>query len=87
MRFFTLFVVPFLSGGEDLAALVAATGEHVAAVTGLHALTEAVYLLALPLFGLECSKHLFAPLSVCDISYRPYSISIEDRIERRLRLR
>lgn len=34
-----------------------ATGQYVAAVGRLHALTEAVYLFALPLFGLVGLKH------------------------------
>ena len=48
MRAFVLLLFALLSGGEDLAALVAAAGKHVAAVAGLHALTETVNLFALP---------------------------------------
>lgn len=59
MRAFVLLLCALLSGGEDLAALVAAAGKHVAAVAGLHALTEAVNLFALPFLRLECTKHFF----------------------------
>lgn len=57
MRAFVLLLFALLSGGEDLAALVAAAGKHVAAVAGLHALTETVNLFALPFLRLECTKH------------------------------
>ena len=60
MRAFVLLLFALLSGGEDLAALVAAAGKHVAAVLGLHALAETMHLFALPLFRLKCSKHLFS---------------------------
>lgn len=59
MRAFVLILFALLSGGEDLAALVAAAGKHVAAVAGLHALTETVNLFALPFLRLECTKHFF----------------------------
>ena len=59
MRAFVLLLFALLSGGEDLAALVAAAGKHVAAVAGLHALTETVNLFALPFLRLECTKHFF----------------------------
>ena len=58
MRAFVLLLFALLSGGEDLAALVAAAGKHVAAVAG-HALTETVNLFALPFLRLECTKHFF----------------------------
>ena len=59
MRAFVLLLFALLSGGEDLAALVAAAGKHVAAVAGFHALTETVNLFALPFLRLECTKHFF----------------------------
>ena len=52
MRAFVLLLFALLSGGEDLAALVAA-------VAGFHALTETVNLFALPFLRLECTKHFF----------------------------
>ena len=48
MRAFVLLLFALLSGGEDLAA-----------VAGLHALTETVNLFALPFLRLECTKHFF----------------------------
>ena len=57
MRAFVLLLFALLSGGEDLAALVAAAGKHVAAVAGFHALTETVLHVATAVVRLECPLH------------------------------
>ena len=57
MRAFVLLLFALLSGGEDLAALVAAAGKHVAAVAGLHALTETVLHVTTTVVRLECPLH------------------------------
>jgi hypothetical protein len=44
--------------GNRFAALEPSAGEHLAAVAGLHALTEPVDLAALPLLGLKSTKHV-----------------------------
>ena len=57
-----------LSGGEDLAALCAATVEDLAAALGGHAGAETVGALALQYAGLECSFHDFNPNKVCRVA-------------------
>ena len=57
MRAFVLLLFALLSGGEDLAALVAAAGKHVAAVAGFHALTETVNLGTVTVAGLIGTLH------------------------------
>jgi len=44
--------------GDPLPALQPSASEHVPAVLGLHALTETMYLLALPFLGLVSTKHV-----------------------------
>ena len=51
------------SMGQAVAALSAAAGEHLAAISGTHPLTEAVLLGALALFGLIGTEHLHTPPS------------------------
>jgi len=47
----------FYLRGEFLSALETTTRQNVAAVLGLHALAETVFLLTLPFFGLIGLKH------------------------------
>ena len=51
------------SGAELGSALCSAAGEDLAAVSRLHSFAEAVFFLALELFGLVGTKHLDALLS------------------------
>ena len=51
-------MLAFVGYGEALAAFGAAAGQHVTALSGFHAETEAVLVNALALRGLVCAFHL-----------------------------
>ena len=64
---------------QALSALQTPALQYIATIAGLHTLTEAVHLAALPLFGLIRHEHCFAPLfyrmvnraSLPDVVYYP----------------
>lgn len=58
-----LLAVYFVGYSELLAALCAAGCENATTISGLHALTETVLVVALAVVGLECSFH-FAFISI-----------------------
>lgn len=54
---FLFLSVYFVGYGEFLASVTAAGCQHAAAVSGLHAMAEAMLVVALAVVGLECSLH------------------------------